>query len=1040
MKKNLKQISAFLPFAAFLAAAFLLFAYPSYSQQPQNTVTGKVVNKTGQGLENVSVTIKGSRTGTVTGADGTFTLRTDRSNAVLVFSLVGYLPVERPAAGNNLTVTLQETPVTLDSVIVAIGYGYQKRKDLTAAVGTVSGKEIRDLPVTNVQEALQGRIAGVQVIKPSGSPGASGDIIIRGLASLNNAKPLYVVDGVRSSGENFNVQDIASIDVIKDASAAAIYGSAAAGGVILITTKKGQKGKPLINFSARYGLSKPRIQQLLGKDDFIKLRREYDPAYLQGVNTGDLPNTNWTNAVYGNGTDEKYDLSVSGATENTNYLVSAFYNGQKGVYIDNSNYVSGARINSEFKLSKSIKVGEQLYVTQQVYNPTGFSTNPGDPNLSNPPNPPYRTIPIMGIYDPSNLLGGGWAKDIYGYQGGNLVGSELTYRATTRSLNLQGNIYAEVKLPFYLSFRTTFSYSPGYSTGNFFQDTYDFGAVTNTVNTLKKTSGSGHSLLSNYVLTFDHTFGRHAVTALAGYEQIATASDNISVQQTAQAQSGFNFFPTSGSTTRNPEGIYDPNGLIKSEFGRLNYNYDNKYYLSGTIRRDGNFTSFGPGNQYGVFPSVSGGWRVSEEPFFQGATRFVNELKLRGSYGVLGNSNIPGYGFLSTYELLRAQNFTPGDGSSRNLGYGITSLANKDIKWESLYETNIGLDAELLQNKLSFTFEWYDKTTKNMLYNVPVPASSGISKPYLTNIGSVNNKGVEIVLGYKDKAGEIGYSVNVNGAFNKNKVLNLDGVNKNPIFDGSNNIGGGYGVMNGYNLSITQVGHPFAEFYGYRSKGIYKDAQQIAANPQQVGKTANIGDLVYEDIDHNDTINNKDMGPIGNPNPKLVYGININLNWRGFDIALLFNGVAGVQLFNGLKPYNQYLFSDGNSTSAAFGASFLGSNALTGQPRAGVIQTGGAFLADPNGNYTTPSSYYVENGSYLKLKNLQLGYTFSGRLLRTAHIAGARLFVMTNNLFTITKYSGLDPELSGSVTSRGVDLPNQYPHTRIYSCGFSVTF
>jgi TonB-dependent starch-binding outer membrane protein SusC len=298
-------------------------------------------------------------------------------------------------------------------------------------------------------------------------------------------------------------------------------------------------------------------------------------------------------------------------------------------------------------------------------------------------------------------------------------------------------------------------------------------------------------------------------------------------------------------------------------------------------------------------------------------------------------------------------------------------------------------------------------------------------------------------VGYRDHVGDLGYNVSWNGSFNRNKVVSLYGTSNNPILDGGNDIGGGYGVMNGYSLSITEPGHPFAQFYGYKSLGIYKTAQQIASNPQFIGQTANLGDLIFQDVNHLGHLGDSDRTIIGNPNPKLVYGFNFQLNWKGFDLAAVFTGVLGVQIFNGLRPYEQYLFNDGNTTSRILKDSYLEGNGLTDQPRTGVFQsTGGttSYVADPNGNYTRPSSYYVEPGGYLKLKNLQVGYTFTGKALHTAHVNNLRVFVMGNNLFTITRYSGLDPELSGSSTARGIDNPNQYPHTRIFSGGLTVGF
>ena len=993
-------------------------------------ITGTVVDSSGKPLEGVNVIIKGTGQGTTTDVNGIFHINGPSSDVTLLFSFTGYAATEQKASKGAMRIVLLTKVNALDDVVV-IGYGTQKRSDVTGSITSVTGNDIKNLPATSVEEALQGRMAGVQVTKGGGAPGSSADILIRGISSLNQPNPLYIVDGVRSSGDNFNIQDIASIDVLKDASAAAIYGSAAAGGVILITTKKGASGKPTIRFNARYGDVQPQLLHLLDRDDWVRLQRIYNPTYLQGIDAATLPNTDWTKALYGSGTDQNYDLSISGGTPSSHYLVSGFYNAQKGVFIDNSTYLSGVRINSDYKLSNAIKVGEQLTTTLQNINPT---------SVASPPNPIFRSVPIMPVYDSA----GNFAKTPAGFQGGNPVGGELTNKVQNRTASLQGNAFAEIALPFYLSLRSTVSISMGSASVDNFHESYDFGSISQIANTLEKSSSWYQTVLDNFTLTFDHAFGKHSITALAGYEQITSKSDGTDVTENNQSvQPNFSFFRSSGtSITVNDGGnVYDPNSLIKSQFGRINYNYAGKYFVSGAIRRDGDFTHFGPGNQYGVFPSVSGGWRISEEPFFHKAAPIFDQFKLRASYGVLGNSNIPTYYFLNNYQTLNAQNFS--DQGTHYLGLGFNQIANTDIRWESLYESNFGIDASLLDNHLTVTAEYYDKTTKNVLYTVPVPPSSGIINSYQTNVGSISNKGFEFSIGYKNKIGDLGYSVSANGAFNKNKVIELSATNSSPILDGNSNLNGGYSPQSGYSLSITQPGHPFAQFYGFRATGIYQNAQQIAAHPQFAGQTADVGDLIFEDVNHSGTLSDSDRTVIGNPNPKLVYGFNFQFTYKGFDASLLFSGVAGVQILNETKPNAQYLFSDGNTTSAIFGDSFLGGNGLTSQPRTGKFVTSGnstTFITDPNGNYTRPNSYFVEPGGYLKLKNLQVGYTFSLKALQAAHISALRIYGMVNNVFTITKYSGLDPELSGTVTARGIDYPNQYPHTRIYAGGITLSF
>ncbi|WEK37983.1 MAG: TonB-dependent receptor [Candidatus Pseudobacter hemicellulosilyticus] len=1007
--------------------ALFLFTGSSFAQT--KTITGKITDNRNNPVAGASIQVKGRPGGVSSNEAGVYRITLPDNADSLLISHVEFDPMT-VAIRNRAVIDISLLPREsgLDAVVV-VGYGTQRRRDLTGAIASVKGDAIKNLPVTNVAEALQGRVAGVEVIKASGEPGAPAQITIRGVASLNQPQPLYIVDGIRQSGDNINVQDIASIEVLKDASAASIYGSAAAGGVVIITTKKGQGAKPTVNFSARYGLTTPRVLDLLGRNDFIRFRKMInDPVYSGNTQPDTLPDTDWNDEIFRNGIEENYNLSVAGGSNAMNYFVSAVHNNQKGVFLDNSSSLSGVRVNTDIRINDWLKIGEQVYAWQRSTSPVGIT----------PINPPFRSVPTMAVYGESPESP--WGRNPAGFQGPNLVAQVKTAHRQYQQLNFQGNAYAEIALPLHLSFRTTIGYTYYNEESNYFQDVYNTGAVSNSAASLTKSVASTKTILNNYVLSFNHSFGQHAINALVGYEQFSSVYNGITSGATAVGGQSYAYLLTSDSRINLSNGGYDPNGLVKSTFGRINYDFAKKYYATFSIRRDGNFTVFGPGNQYGIFPAASAGWRLNEEPFIRELLPSVNLLKLRGSYGVLGNSNIPPYIFLSTYDIISAQNFEPG--GTPVLNYTQNNMPNPDIKWESLYETNIGIDAELLNGKIFLSLDWYDKTTKDMLYSLPIPTSAGMPVSiFRTNIGSVRNRGIEFVAGYRNTVNQLNYSVSVTGAFNRNKVLNLDNINSNPILAGDNNYGNPtFGIWNGQNLSYTKAGTAFGQLYGYQVLGIYRDESEIDKYPQQAGSRANVGDLIFADIDGNKVINDKDKTVIGNPYPDFVYGINLNLNWKGFDLALLFNGVAGVDIFNGVAPYAMSYFSDGNTTSKVFGASFLGDNGLTGQPRIGVADGNGNFSLDPNHNYTWASSYFVENGSYLKLKNLQLGYNFSGSLLNRAGIKTARLYVMANNLFTITKYNGIDPELGGSVTTRGIDAPWRYPNNRIYSVGVDLSF
>lgn len=1017
-------------------------------------VTGQVKAADGSQLDGASVQLKGTQTGTFASQGGHFSLQVPDSGGILVVSYIGYESRDIPIGIKDVVeVTLTRSASSLNELVV-VGYGTQKRRDLTGSVSSVSGGAIADLPVTNLTAALQGRAAGVEVVNSSGEPGATPTIIIRGLSSLHQPNPLYIVDGVRQSPDNINIQDIASIDILKDASAAAIYGAAAAGGVVVITTKKGHSATPTVHFSMRYGVTRPKTVKLLNKAGYIKLENMLNPQYFSGATMTDtLADTDWPGVIYRSGTEQNYDLSVSGASPSVNYLFSGFYNAQQGIFIRNYSNIGGVRVNTDYQLGKYIKIGEQLALSQRKTEPV----NPLQPQLFNAP---FRTLPIIPIYGPDGKIG--TIPPGYGisFGGPNPYGMINSADIENIKNNLQGNVYAQITLPFHLSFRTNLGYSYYDELENYFQNNVYFGPGSPANNSLNKFDIRSTQLLSNYVLTYDQTFGKHHVNAIAGYEEISSKFNNINATESSIGLPGYSFIQTSASAV-NVSGKYDPNGLIKSEFGRVNYSYNDRYFLSGSIRQDANYTVFGPNKQKGVFSAVSAGWSIGDEAFFKAALPAINALKIRGSYGTLGNSNIPAYSFLSTYGQFSGtsglanggQNFAPG--APLLIANSISSVQNPDLHWETVTEANIGLDGEALAGRLYFTAEWYNKITSNMLYALPLPTSSGFSAPYFVNIGKVSSRGVDILVGYKDHAGKFSYDVSATAGFNRNKVEDLDGITNDALYDGRNYYNNldpsGFNMMGTSSLTITKAGLPFGSFYGYKALGIFK-TDKDAEHQKVDGQQSHAGDLRFQDLNGDGNITADDRRVIGNPNPKLVYGVTIRLAYQGFDVAMLFNGVAGVDLFNGVKAYEMFPFSDGNTTSKIFGDSFLGTNQVTSQPR--LLNPDG-IVSQNNPNYNTVNSFFVESGNYVKLKNLQIGYTFQNSLLRKISIRSARLFVMANNLFTLTHYSGLDPEIGSAysaesdagfvgssvgVTTRGVDAVEQYPQARIYSVGLDLTF
>jgi TonB-linked SusC/RagA family outer membrane protein len=1004
------------------------------------TVKGTITDEKGETLAGVNVVQKGTQRGTSTDEKGTFSIDITDPDAILIFSFVGYTSQEVTVARRStLDIVLKVDNKALEEVVV-VGYGTQKRSDLTGSVSSVKAEDIKSLPVRSVNEALQGRAAGVQVTRNDGSPGAASDIVIRGVGSIGGMSPLYIVDGIRmSAGNNFNLQDVESIEILKDASAAAIYGAQAAGGVVLVTTKRGTAmDKMSINFNAYYGVRKPiNLYNLLNTADYYTAKTAFGVATNSWGDPKSLPDHDWIKDLYTNGKEESYSLSLSGATAKTNYYLSANYQKEGGTIIDNYFKRYGLRSNADYKINSKFKVGETIYAWMTETNPPVSTTYP------------FRSAPVIPVYDPANAYGG-WAKTGSYFGGPNLVGQEYQNHMKNQTYALEGNIYADWQILPGLNFRSTFGASV-YSEKNLrFNEAFDYGIVANRVAFLSRDINSRRNLTANFVLTYAKTLGQHDFKVMAGYE--AYKADLSSLHGEAQ---GFPYVTYNLALSNNPSsyvasGGEFPQTRLLSQFGRINYTYSNKYLVSATIRRDGS-DRFGPANKFGVFPSASVGWKINEEAFIRDNFSYVSNLKLRASYGKLGStSNIPQYTYQSSYGGAGGTNSQGLPDGSRSKGYALTAqLANQNIKWESVLQTDVGLDVGLLKNALNITIDWYSRQTQGMIYAVPVSLSTGFgATSVFTNIGQMSNKGLEIAADYRGRKGAFTYSVAINGAFNKNLVKQLDGNNNNPISDGpaGNDLDGPAGR--------TQVGHPMSQFFGYQVDGIFQSNADVTSlnekAQQQAGSTSvyyqnsgtAAGDLKFRDTNGDGRITTTDRVFIGNPWPKLTYGITLNLGWKGLELTALFQGIQGVDVYNGNKYFTEYLYGDYNTTKDIFNASFFNGNGLTNSPRVGATSATGTFARDPNSNYGRISSYFVEDGSFLKLRNLQLGYTIPSTLTKALKISDLKIYVQGQNLLTFTKYSGLDPEVLGrnGTTARGIDTIFSYPRNMLLSMGLNLSF
>ena len=1006
-------------------------------------ISGKVVNAHGDPLPGITLQVKGTSRGIVTSSDGAFSIEVP-DNATLVFSGVGFLKKEVVVQNQTfLSVILEEDVAGLNEVVV-VGYGVQKKSDLTGSIVSVKANEIKDLPVRSVAEALQGRVAGMMVSKESGKPGSGTQLIIRGVGSINGLNPLFVIDGVpRGNSTSFNPKDVASIEIIKDASAAAIYGAQAAGGVVLITTKKGMFDQQTnFDFSANSGVREiSKSYNMLNTPDYIRARQGMKQNYALW-NTPDLPDTDWFDELFGNGVEQSYQLSISGGSSKTRYYVSAGYEREDGIQKDNFWERYSLRVNADYKPSKRFTFGHQLYMAK-------VSENPATRDV------PWRTLPYMAVYNED----GSFAKvpAEVEFSGGNEVASLAYIHRQNKTLLLDGVLYADWKITNDLVFRAT-------AGGGFSANSYDSYTEKNNLartsfpESYSKSSDYNESYTLTTLLTYSKTFAKkHDLKVMAGYEVRSSFGAGLNATATS--------FPVeiaeSFSLSTNPNKVAGGSlsyGRFLSQFGRLNYAYSNKYLLTANIRRDGS-TKFSPAHRWGVFPSVSGGWKISEEPFFKNLSQnVITLLKPRISWGILGNdAAIGNFAYQSSYQQVGQHSF---DEQGIVGGFNSIKVVNKDIKWEEVHSINFGLDINMFQDKLSFTAEYYDRQTRDMLYNLPTPPSSGIAAYYSAtstmpvNIGKISNKGWEVSLSYQNRLGDFTYAVSANVAQNKNKVLDL-GLPSAYIYSGS------LMFMSGNSPFKTVNGQPIGQIYGLVAEGLIKDQKEIDELNEEATRKAleagtikpgdqalynnkytGPGDLRYKDLDGDGKITDNDRTFIGNPWPKLQYGLNLNLGWKGFDLSALVTGITGRDVINGVKIFQQSFMQDFQSTKDIFNASYFLGNGLTDQPRLGLTDPANPdkFIQDPSKNYSWYSSYYVENGSYLKIKNISLGYTLPQRLISRAGIHQLRVYVSGQNLFTFTKFSGLDPEFSNDVKNHGLYSITSYPQTKLFSAGIDINF
>ncbi|OJW13389.1 MULTISPECIES: SusC/RagA family TonB-linked outer membrane protein [unclassified Mucilaginibacter] len=1041
-----------------------------------------------------SVLLKGTTIGTQTDVNGNYSIAV-KPGDVLVFTYLGYTTKEVTVGqSETINVVLQSANNSLSEVVVT-GYTAQRKKDIAGSVTTVNVNDAKSVPTVSTESLLQGQAAGVSVVT-QGAPGAGAQVNIRGIGNFGNSSPLYVVDGLQTSSiSNINPNDIESISVLKDAGAAAIYGVSGGNGVVVVTTKKGKSGKATITYDAFYGTTQPlsgNVFNLLNADQFQQLVAKVDPdndlmkgnpngkvfydygyqsgAGAKGVFNQDqasnfLPNyhldndpakdyliqkfvkgagTDWFHEIFKAAPIQQHSLSASGASDKSAYYLSLGYTNQQGTLINTYFKRYQARVNTTFNVKDHVRLGENIsfyYINSP--NGGGGLANGGNQNEGNPISETYRTLPIIPVYDIAGNLGGTYAGPAALGNALNPVGIQQRQSTThTNNYGIQGTVFAEVDLLKHFTARTAFSadinnnyyYNIGYRQ-------YDSGEAHGGNNSYNEGSSYNSNFNWSNTLNYKQIFGKHNINVLAGFEQRGYTGRYIN----ATAKNLFSLDPFYANITNGQPGQTTANssfnGLnrILSFFGRVDYTFNDRYILGATIRRDGS-SLFAPGQKWGTFPAVSAAWRASQEDFLKDV-KWLNDLKIRGSYGTAGyNANVAVNSAYAAYGSSAGGSSYPIDGSSSSVipGYYSNSLGNPYTTWENDKIFNVGFDASLF-NHLDLTVEYYKKTITKLLVNVPLPATVGgldAAFPFVNN-GTVVNKGFDITANYHASAGDFKYSIGANITTINNKITQLGA----PFFT--------TGIRNG-SVGYNQVGGGIGDFYGYKVIGYWNSQAEIdALNAQQkpdiFGSTpvyqtdAAPGRFRYADVNGDGRITDADRTKIGKPLPDFTYGVNLNLSYKNFDMNAVFYGSYGNQVYNSIKYWTNFYGSQTGNKSLD-----LLNNAW--DPAKTPAQNANAKtpIAEKTTNFSTAdaiSSYYVENASFLKLRSVQIGYTFNPSMLKKVGIDKLRAYVQGTNLFTATKYSGLDPELqSVDRNSYGVDLGNYPNNERRFIFGVNVTF
>lgn len=985
----------------------------------ERTVTGKVTaGDTGESLPSVNVIIRGTTTGVISDFDGNYSIDVPSPDDILVFRFMGYKDKEvKVGDRTEIDVILELETLGLEELVV-IGYGKVRKSDLTGAVSTIKSDDLVKITSSSPEQGLQGKVTGVQITSTSGAPGAIPVVRVRGVGTFGNSAPIFVVDGVILDDISFlNSADIESLEVLKDASATAIYGSRGANGVIIITTKSGLAGgiKPRISFSSEYGLQTiaSKIDLLDGRE-FAIISNEIKTGSYNNIDA--VPNTEWQDLVFSPAPMQSHQLSVSGEGDISRYYMGIGYFNQDGI-IDKSNYQRiSLKLNNVYRVSENFELGNNITLSPW--------------SRQNAPNVTYAVYRAQPVLEP--YYNDGSYAVVYN------VGNPLADLANSNNFNKGirgvGNIYAEATLLESITLKSSFGIDAAYNKSESFTPAYTVynpdGTASqqdNTYSDLNKGSSENIMWLWENTVNYNKSFGEHRLNAVAGYTLQSTSSERFSLSGENILRNDPSFWYISPSYIVDPANNIDKtqsiyNGVDAGQYYsmmsflfRTNYTYRDKYILTMTFRRDGS-SKFSKENRFSNFPAFAAGWNIGREEFMQ-QLPLLSNLKLRASWGMIGNDKITYYDRYARVQSDIIAVIGVPDMPVPAASYG--KSGNPDLKWESTSQSDIGLEFGLLNNKLSGEFDYYHRVTDDILVELSTPGhlGNGLGQRIRYNAASVKNSGFEVMLNYREVKENFSYNIKILGSTVRNEVLTVGG---NSGIDST--LVGGY-LGNGQPVTLSRVGLPIGAFYGYETDGIFQNEEELNSYPHL--SQAEPGDLRFVDTDENGVLNGNDRTYIGSPVPDLIYGFSFGIESRGFDLSIDLQGVVGNEIFNGKEvvrpdPYN---------FEAHVMERWTGENTSTTEPKPSF----GGY------NYL-PSDRFIQSGSFLRLRNVTLGYTLPQTLATRISAQQARIYIKGSNIYTLTKFTGYTPEIgSNDVLSNGIDN-GTYPVTAVYSIGLNLTF